>query len=109
MPACTRTHAHTHTTLLLPARPPARSEGYIALVFIIVVLTIVRTYVLAIAGGIAARRIYERLLIGIVYSPMVFFETTPLGACARAHDHNNNNNINNDRRQTTTTTTTAPF
>ena len=59
--------------------------GYVAISFMIIVLVASRILIMALGGGLGARRIYERLLTGIVYSPMVFFETTPLGTYVRTY------------------------
>ena len=55
------------------------SQGYLVVTSLVVVLVFGRIFTLAMGGGFGARRIYERLLTGIVFSPMMFFETTPLG------------------------------
>lgn len=58
------------------------SDGYVTIAFMITFSLLIRTFTLTQSGGVGARQIYERLLTGIVYSPMVFFETTPLGKFA---------------------------
>ena len=54
-------------------------NGYLTITVLICSFLFTRIYTLTLGGAGGARRIFERLLLGIMYRPMVFFETTPLG------------------------------